>query len=381
MKILSVRMNGFRNLADLDLEFTPGVNIFIGHNAQGKTNLLEALDFPSLGRSHRGARNEELIRHNATHLHVSIMTEADDGRRHAFEFGLDRQGDRRMKVNGQEIRRRADLVGRLATVFFWPQSNELVRGGPEHRRRFADHGICAHDSDYMTALSSYQRSLRQKTRLLRDLGRNSKKRDTDREIAVWNEELARHTARIGTGRMEWSRCLQPLAEAVHRDLAATEEPFSVIYRPRLKALAPSRARRTPETEIHGEILAEFDYIGPEEKRRGRPLTGIQFDDFEVRSGDVDLRTFGSRGETRTAALSLIFAQSELVFQKRRVRPVLFLDDIFSELDRGRSRSLQERCARDHQVFIATARAEDVEGWNPAHMSRWLVEGGRVSQLP
>jgi DNA replication and repair protein RecF len=108
---------------------------------------------------------------------------------------------------------------------------------------------------------------------------------------------------------------------------------------------------------------------------------LQFDDFGVRLGDRDLRVFGSQGETRTAAISLILAQSEVVFQRRRARPVLFLDDIFSELDRDRARRLQERCARDHQIFIATARADDVAGWNPERSRQWLVEDGRLTTHP
>lgn len=382
MLILGARMTGFRNLADLELEFSPGVNLLEGDNAQGKTNLLEALNFPALGRSHRGARAAELIRRGASQLHISLTVAAEDGLQHAFEFGLDRDGSRRFRIDGELITQRVQLVGKLVTVFFWPQSSELVRGGPEHRRRFADQGYSCLAPDYLKALAAQQRALRQKAELLKDLQRHGRDgRFADRELAAWNEDLAAHAVSVGKGRAAWAALLQPCAEAVHRELTGSAEAFLFAYRPRLRAFDPARPAQPTDAELYAEILAEFAYIGPDERRRGRPLTGPQFDDFEVRTGAHDLRLFGSQGETRTAALSLILAQSEAVFRRRQVRPVLFFDDIFSELDRGRARSLQDLCARDHQIFIATARADDVAGWHPPQLRRWRVVNGRLTARP
>jgi len=382
MRILRARLAGFRNLADAEHTFSPGVNLLLGCNGQGKTNLLEALNFAALGRSHRGARAEDLIRFGEAHLHVALTVENDDGTIHAFEFGLDRDGGRRFRIDGELVPRRAELVGRLVAVFFAPESVELVRDGPEVRRRFADQGLSSVDADYLGALAAYQRALRQKARLLADVRRGARgEAAAGRELAAWNADLARHAAPVGRGRAEWAAGLEPVAAAVYRDLAGTTEDLAFCYQPRLRALAADRAAVVAEREMEAEILAEFDYIGPMEIRRGRPLTGLQFDDFRVRLGDRDLRIFGSQGETRTAAISLILAQSDLVFQRRRARPVLFLDDIFSELDRERARRLQERCARDHQIFIATARADDVAGWEPERWRQWLVEDGRLTTRP
>ena len=141
MHILDARLTGFRNLDDVALSFSPGVNVIMGANGQGKTNLLEALDYFALGRSHRGARNEELVRLDGDHLHVAFTLARDDGATLRCEYGLDRAGSRRFKVDGQTIARRADLLGVLSTVFFWPESVDLVRGGPDLRRRFADQGL------------------------------------------------------------------------------------------------------------------------------------------------------------------------------------------------------------------------------------------------
>ncbi len=382
MRIIGARVSGFRNLADLDLEFSRGVNVLQGRNGQGKTNLMEALYFPAYGRSHRGARAEELIAHRGASLHVSLLVEAAADHNLHFEFGLDRDGGRRFRIDGELVERRGDLVGRLAALFFWPESSDLVRGGPDQRRRFADQGLCGLDHDYLVSLVSYQRALRQKSSLLRSLRQGDRDRATARrEMQAWNADLARHAAVIGEGRAAWAERLQPHAGHLYGALSGVEQPLGFRYRPRLQAFRKAANEGARGHELLQDIFAEFDYIGPEEVRRGRPLTGVQFDDFEACLGSQDLRTFGSQGETRTAAIALILAQSEVISEVRRVRPVLFLDDIFSELDRERARRLQERCARDHQLFIATARADDVAGWNPEGMRQWRVEDGRLASLP
>ncbi len=405
MKILSARWTGFRNLADQEVAFSPGVNLLLGQNGQGKTNVLEALNFLALGRSHRGARAEELIGFDRDALHVTLEVADEQDTAHRFEFGLDRSGGRRFRLDGEVIGRRSELVGRLPTVFFWPESVELVRGGPDLRRRFADQGLSGLDPDYLRALAAYQRALRQKSRLLKDLRRGRRSlRSAEQELAAWNRDLARHAVPLGLGRADWAATLAPWAAAGYDDLCGQAAALAFEYRPRLEPLdrLPGTAARTADSagpaasdpaddpagaddadKVHfqAEILAEFDYIGPEEARRGRPLTGLQFDDFDVRLGDRDLRVYGSQGETRTAAIALILAQSDVVYQRRRVRPVLFLDDIFSELDRERARRLQERCARDHQIFIASARADDVAGWSPQDRRQWRVEDGRLTELP
>ncbi len=380
MRILAARITGFRNLVDLDLQFSPGVNVLLGDNGQGKTNVLEALNYFALGRSHRGARNEDLVNLAGDHLFCALEIEHDDQRAGHCEFGLDRQGGRRFKRDGEPVPRVVDLVGHLSTVFFWPESVELVRGGPELRRRFADQGLSGLDPAYLAALSSYQRALRQKSRLLRDVRRGFRREDGALdELSAWNRDLATHAVVIGQGRRRWARELAPHAAAAYCLLADRDAALSIAYRPRLEALSGDD-KDTSETQLARDILAEFDYIGPEEIRRGRPLTGPHLDDVVVKLGDLDLRVYGSQGETRSAAIAMILAQSELVHERRRVRPVLFLDDIFSELDRDRARRLQERCARDHQVFIATARREDVAEWHPEAIRSWQVENGRLTVI-
>jgi DNA replication and repair protein RecF len=354
MHIATASIRCFRNLAEMDFEFSPRLNIIRGENGQGKTNLLEALNFIALGRSHRGSRAEEMIPFAGRHLHVQVNVEDDEGGISSFEYGLERNGERRFRIDGQALRRRADLVGLFCSVFFSPDSIGLIRSGPERRRRYLDQGLCTLDPAYLKHWQSHARAMRQKAILLKDMRQGHRALATGRqELQAWNRELAAHGAPIYRARADYCRLLEPLASGLGGGNPLLESP-----------------------ELEGDILGQFDYIRENEIRHGRPLRGPQFDDCEIRLAGHDMRTFGSQGESRTAAIALILAQSEVVFQKRCIRPVLFFDDIFSELDRGRARQLQERSVQQHQVFIATARPEDVAGWRPDGLRVWEIRGGR-----
>ena len=380
MRIISVTLNGFRNLQEASFTFSPRVNLVLGRNGEGKTNLLEALNYFSLGRSHRGSKNEELVGFDQESLHVLLGVEEDSGNPLQCEFGLDRIGGRRFRLDGEAVRRRADLVGRLATVFFNPDSIQLVRGGPLQRRNFVDQGMSEVDPLYLANLSAFQRALKQKTGLLRQLkiGKVTPSA-ASQELEAWNRKMADHAAVICLGRWEYSRLLTPHADLCHRALTDVASPLEFIYRPRLECVQKinnSGGEKLPEKEhLEGDIFEEIDYIRGLEMQRGRPLTGPQLDDFEIVLEGLDLRVYGSQGETRTAAISLILARSDVLYEKRQIRPVLFFDDIFSELDGQRTRRLQEMASRLHQVFIATARRDDVTGWHPDEMKTWNVSSG------
>jgi DNA replication and repair protein RecF len=287
-------------------------------------------------------------------------------------------------MDGETVRRRADLVGRLVTVFFNPDSIRLVRGAPQRRRHFTDHGLAEIDPVFLSHLTALQRVTRQKNGLLRDLKRGvANPAETRRELESWNRELSIHAAEVCAGRLEYARLLSPFAHQNHNLLTDSELPFQFIYRPNLESVASRldslAEKHFQKEDLAGEIFAEIDYIRDSEMQRGRLLLGPQLDDFDVVAGGVDLRVYGSQGETRSAAIAMILARSDVLFQKRNVRPVLFFDDIFSELDRQRTHRLQELSSRDHQVFVATARPDDIAGWNPADMKAWNVQEGGITE--
>ncbi len=380
MRIVSASINGFRNLKEDSFIFSPRVNLVLGRNGMGKTNLFEALNFFALGRSHQGSKPEEMVAFTEDSLHVSLALEDDTGQNLNCEYGLDSQGGRRFRIDGEIVSRRADLVGKLATVFFNPDSIDLVRGGPQKRRSFVDQGMAEIDPLYLAGLTAFTRTLRQKNGLLRDMKRGLVSyRQGKEELQAWNRELAAYATVICLGRENYGALISPFAQKCHHQLTDNQHPFEFRYQPNLNSVRESLSqpgkKQSNNCEIEAEILKDFDYIIQDEIQRGRPLVGPQFDDFEVKLSGLDQRVFGSQGETRTAAVSLILARGDVLFARTKIRPVLFFDDIFSELDRERARRLQEMASQLHQVFIATARRDDVAGWRPDQLKTWRVEDG------
>lgn len=396
MRILSATVRGFRNLQESSFAFSPRVNLVLGRNGEGKTNLLEALNYYALGRSHRAARIDELIGFDTDAAFVQLEIETTAGETMRCEYAFERGRGHRFFLDGEIVGRRADLVGVLNTVYFDPESIRLVRGEPARRRHFVDHGVAETDPLYLNHLTAFQRTLKQKNGLLRDLRRGFADRSAARdELRAWNRELARHSVEICRARDDYGRRLTPFGDASHRRLTGGDHGLEFVYRPALETVAAILARNPAETpendpeksplqtvekaQLEADILREIDYIVESEIKRGRTLVGPQFDDFEVRQEGLDLRTFGSQGESRAAAISLILARSDVLHQKRRIRPVIFFDDIFSELDSERGHRLQTMASGLHQVFIATARPADVAGWDPPEMKTWSVEAGRFGE--
>ena len=377
MRLVSADILDFRNLAEVQLRFSPGVNLLVGDNGQGKSNLLEALNYPSLGRSFRGARDDDLVRFDAECAHVRLTAKGEDDREVEFEYGIERGRGRRFRVDGEPVKRKVDLLGRLTTVVFDPQTVQLVRGGPEARRRYLDQGLSMVDAGYLLHLQAYNRALKQKNRLLRDARRGFVAPAKVREdLRVWNLEMASHAAPICSARASYAAGVEPHVADAYSHFADRVSEVAVKYEPQLG----NSPKDAPEGQLEADILGKFDYIIEDELRRGRSLAGPHMDDFEVQLDGINLRSFGSQGETRTAAIALKLAQGDLVHLKRRVRPVLFFDDIFSELDRGRTGKLQERTGESHQIFIATAREEDVTDWRPVDLRSWSVRAGGVTEL-
>lgn len=376
MRLLNARILDFRNLAEVQLRFSPGVNLLVGDNGQGKSNLLEALNYPALGRSFRGSRDEELVRFGSGCANVSLTARGEDGADIEFEYAIERGRGRRFRIDGDPVRRKADLLGRLSTVVFDPQTVLLVRGGPEGRRRYLDRGLSMVDGAYLEHLTAYNRALRQKNSLLRDARRGFAPGSVRGDLRAWNSEMASHAAPICVARSGYVAQIEPLAADAYAHFAGPGSSFAALYRPHLA----NAAKVVSEEDLEAEIFREFDYIIEDELRRGRSLAGPHMDDFEVQLDGINLRSFGSQGETRTAAIALKLAQGEVVHLRRDIRPVLFFDDIFSELDRTRAGKLQERTGERHQIFIATAREEDVADWRPAEMRSWSVRAGEFREL-
>jgi len=376
MRLTAAHLLGFRNIVEARLECSPTVNIFLGDNGQGKTNLLEALDYLSLGRSFRGSKDGELVGFAASAAHLRIEARDEHEATLVLEAGIDRQGRRKLRVDGVDLKRKSDLVGRLPTVVYDPRTVDLIRGGPRWRRRYLDRGLSLLSRDYLRQLQRYQRALRQKIHVLRE----GRRRQTSLaavapDLQAWNRELAGSGSALLRARRDLVRELEPLASSLHARLTGRQDQLQLFYRQGIDLDDSGSAAG----DFEGDFCARLDYIMGDEYQRGRCLAGPHLDDLDVSLCGVVLRTFGSQGETRTVAIALQLAQGEMIWRRTGVRPVLLLDDIFSELDTDRAHRLQELTAADHQVFIATARREDIAAWHPSRHRVWHVRAGEVRQ--
>jgi DNA replication and repair protein RecF len=371
VRLERVKLHNFRNLREIAVDVSPRINILLGRNGQGKTNFLEALSYLALGRSFRTSRDRELIQFQKDFSHVSVdgRDAHDEGFR--LEASLTRDGKKKIKVDGAPVQRHADLVGHLSVVRFDPDEVELAKGSPDHRRRFLDYTLSLCSADYFRTLLEYRRAVAQKNRLLK-----SRSPVPDAELDVWDSELV--------------RCGVPLLAARAETLGELEEHTRDAY----AELAPDGGRLG--LEIRGTVpvdpatdrnrIAE-DFGTALAEARGRErimrhgLVGPHRDRLEVILKERSLRSFGSQGEKRTASIALKLAQGELLYERTRERPVVVLDDIFSELDRVRTEALQHRLHREHQLFIATARIDHVlalESWQDLKV--WVVREGELTEV-
>lgn len=371
MRLERVKLNNFRNLREISVDVSPRINILLGRNGQGKTNFLEALSYLALGRSFRTGRDRELVQFHQDFCRVGV--EGRDGRDEPFqlEATLTREGRKKIKVDGVPVERHADLVGHLSVVRFDPDEVELAKGSPDHRRRFLDYTLSLCSPEYFRNLLEYRRAVAQKNRLLK-----SRMPVPDAEMDVWDSELV--------------RCGVPLLAARMATLGELEEHAGDAY----GELAPDGGRLGLEIrstvaignpDDRNRIAEAFSAALVESRGRERMLrhavVGPHRDRLEVVLKDRSLRSYGSQGEKRTASIALKLAQGELLYERTRERPVVVLDDIFSELDRVRTEALQQRLHREHQLFIATARVDHVlalEGWEELRV--WVVRAGELTEV-
>jgi len=352
-----LQLRNHRNYAHLDISMEPGVNVFLGANGQGKTNLLESVAMLALSTSPRARREVELVGPVASASRIEAEVESS-GRRMELVIALNVEGERaRRTIEVDGARRRAiDLPGHFRVTLFWPDDLGLIKAGPDQRRRFLNQLLVQVQPGYARALSGLRRILEQRNSLLKRIAAGEAGAD---ELDVWNAELVR----VGT-------------EVVDARAGAVNE------------LAPEAARRHAEIGA-GERL-QIEYLGPpedmaaavhnslaEDLRRGTTSIGPHRDDLRVLLGGQDARGYGSQGQQRTAVVSLKLAEAELVARRTGERPVLLLDDVLSELDLERRGALLRHVAGGGQVVITSV---DVGPFPPdliAKASIWNVEAGQV----
>ncbi len=386
MRLSRLRLSNFRNLVEVDLEIPAGISVYFGHNAQGKTALVEAVYLLAIARSFRAENERELVNFAAARdgelALVEGLVEGDDdaSSRHRVIVGFrvsasnaaGGPGYRVSKdIRVDRIRRTAGgLVGLVHAVLFSALDIELVQGPPSARRRFLDILISQADPVYLKTLQRYQQVLRQRNRLLR-LRREG--RAAPDEMEFWDGELVKEGAWLTWRRHEVMDVLTPACIRHHRDLSGPGEVLELRYRPSVSL--PDDADGMAAS-YHEALRA----VAPRERATAATAAGPHRDDFAIVVNGADMGAFASRGQARTLALALRLAEAETLSAVRGVRPLLLLDDALSEMDAARRRRVLEKASRYPQVLITTTDPEQVSDFFGEGASYFRVAGGKVTPL-
>ena len=326
MEVSRLTLRGFRNYGEAAAEFSPGVNVISGRNAQGKTNLLEAVYMLTGGRSFRTRFDRELIGFDRDEAEISAEFEAAE-RRQRLVIHLRRGVKKQILVNGVK-KSAGELEESLKAVLFCPEDLNLIREGPAARRRMMDMAISQLRPGYGRLLSDYNKLYENKMRILRDFRDD---RSMLGALPAFSDGLCRTSAKMIRYRASFAARLAECAAPIHREFSGAGEELSMEYRTVSTVSDPT----APEREIYEQLLAHLRSHAEAELASGNCLTGAHRDDLDIRIGGQSARSFASQGQTRTAALSLKLAEREIILAETGEYPVLLLDDVLSELDAGR----------------------------------------------
>ncbi|MBQ2991953.1 MAG: DNA replication/repair protein RecF [Clostridia bacterium] len=363
MRVKSLTLKNFRNYEQAVIEPDSGVTVFTGENAQGKTNILEALHLCCLGRSHRTAKDEELIRWGCADARVRIETLQRDGT-HEVTILLAKNGKKKktVRIGARQAERIGELFGHVCGVLFSPEDLSIVKSGPGERRRFLDMQLSQLRPAYFYALQRAVRTLNQRNALLREIGKHPSLLPT---LDMWDEQLSLIGAEIAANRREAIEKLSESAAKAHASLTGGREELRLWYISQTED-APDSAQR---------LLDRIRAARQEDLRRMTTTVGIHRDDMGVSINGKDARHFASQGQQRSAVLSLKLAQLEMAAEETGEAPILMLDDVMSELDPGRRRQLIERIDRV-QTFVTCTDVSDLAGARQGAV--YHVENGRLT---
>lgn len=343
MVVESIKLNHFRNYDKLELKFDGGTNLFYGDNAQGKTNILEAVYLCGTTRSHKGSKDKEMIHFGDDESHICMKIKKGDIP-YRIDMHLKKSKTKGIAINGMPVRKASELIGIGNFVFFSPEDLNIIKNGPSERRRFLDMEMCQLDKIYLYHLSNYNKILVQRNRLLKDF---SFYPESVSMLDVLDEQLVQYGSVLIKMRAEFIKNLNEILKEIHSSLSGKKEILITEYENHAEI---DTFARTLSKNRDKDIRTKVTNAGPHR------------DDLRFMISGVDIRKYGSQGQQRTAALSLKLAEIEIVKKHINDTPVLLLDDVLSELDSSRQRYLLDRI-HDIQTMITCTGIDDFVSYN------------------
>lgn len=343
MIVESIKLNHFRNYDKLELTFDSGTNLFFGDNAQGKTNILESVYLCGTTRSHKGSKDREIIHFGEEESHICMRIRKGEIP-YRIDMHLKKNKTKGIAINGVPVKKASELIGLGNFVFFSPEDLNIIKNGPSERRRFLDMELCQLDRIYLYHLSSYNKALAQRNRLLKDFVFYP---ESEPMLDVIDEQLVQYGSVIISIREKFVQELNQILYDIHGKLSGKKEELSLVYESDVEI---SRFREKIKMNREKDIKTRVTNAGPHR------------DDLCFLVDGIDIRRYGSQGQQRTAALSLKLAEIEIVKKNVKDTPVLLLDDVLSELDSSRQRYLLESI-HDIQTMITCTGIDDFVGCN------------------
>ena len=338
MIIESIELKNYRNYEELHMELNEGTNILYGDNAQGKTNILEAVYVCCTSKSHKNAKDRDIIRFDQDESHIKMQIRKNDVP-YRIDMHLKKNKPKGIAINGMPIRRASELFGIANVVCFSPEDLNIIKNGPSERRRFIDMELCQLNKLYVHSLVQYNKVLVQRNKLLKELAFRP---DYGETLDVWDMQLVNYGKEVMEYRGDFVCRLNEMIHGIHARLSGQKEDLKICYEPDTDAAQFEEALKRSRTQ---------------DMKQKTTLCGPHRDDISFFVNGIDIRKFGSQGQQRTAALSLKLSELELVKQLIHDRPILLLDDVLSELDAGRQNHLLN-AINDIQTIITCTGLDD-----------------------
>lgn len=362
MNVKSLKLKDYRNYRDLYIEFNSGVNVFIGDNAQGKTNILESVYYCSISKSHRTNKDKELIRFGADRADISLYVEKERINK-TIDINILKDGKKSIDVNSIKIKKVSDLFGTLNSVMFSPEDLKIIKESPEQRRRFLDIELCKMSKKYYYNLVQYNKVLNQRNALLKSNYMNYDILD------VYDEELSKFGAEVIKYRLEYLDKINKYGKQIHMDITFGKEQIEFIYSSNIKDFTSIKENIYNKLieKRKDDVIRRFTTVGPHR------------DDFLVKINNNDVKNFGSQGQQRTAVLTIKFASIEVIKETTGEYPVLLLDDVLSELDQKRQGYILNS-VKNIQTIITCTDALDINKSFKENIKIFKVNNGLVEEI-
>ena len=340
MRIIELELNNFRNYNKLKLELDSKLNIFVGKNASGKTNLLESIYCLGVGKSFKTVKDKEIIKWNEDSAYLKIILQKKY-RTHTIEMLIDDKNKKRILINKIPVTKISELIGCLNVVLFSPEEMKFIKETPLERRRFMDISLSQQDKTYYYNLVNYNKALKQRNKLLKDY---YLRKEVDDLLPLWDNEMIKMGIVVAKKRQEFLQELEKIASEKMLQLTDNKEDIKLVY----------------ETKINldsEDIFASYQKALQEDLEKDKKLmytnTGVHRDDIKIEVNGIDIRKYGSQGQQRSAALALKLAEIDLFYNRTGEKPVLLLDDVLSELDLKRQQQLISIASGEQTILTAT----------------------------